>query len=149
MLDRYIEAETIPLCKKEGVGQVVYSPLAQGVLTGKYSRGLEYPKDSRALNKLAGGEVSVFDYLNDSVLETVEKLKAIAGQMGVSLAQLALAWVLREKNVTSAIIGASKPEQIEQNIGAVSLSLSQEAADTIEKVLRESKHRIKHNIIPW
>ena len=105
MFDRYIEAETIPLSLREGIGQVVYSPLAQGVLTGKYNSSTEFPKGSRADNKDVKAAVTVHDYLNIEMLNAVEKLNKIAVNAGISLADMALAWVLRNPVVSSALIG--------------------------------------------
>jgi aryl-alcohol dehydrogenase-like predicted oxidoreductase len=149
MLNRYIEAESIPLCAREGIGQVVYSPLAQGVLTGKYKLGGEYPKDSRAVNPRAGGGISVFDYLSDETLETVEKLRILADEAGITLTEMALAWTLREPNVSSALVGASVPEQIKLNAAAVEKKLSPDLLERIEDTLASSKHMPKHHIIPW
>ena len=149
MLDRYIEKETLPLCGNRGIGQIVYSPLAQGVLTGKYLPGVDYPKDSRANNPLARGAVSIFDYLKDDILITVKKLSDFASELGISLIELSLAWVLRDKRVSSALIGASNPKQIEANIKASGISLSDEALSIIENILDEGHHIIKHNIEPW
>lgn len=149
MLDRYIENETIPLCTREGIGQVVYSPLAQGVLTGKYLPGRKYPEGSRAVNPLAAGEVSIYDYLTDPILKCVERLKPIAEELEMSLAELSLAWVLRQPNIASAIIGASRPEQIEINVKASSIKLSEQTLIKIKGILAESKYILKHNVVPW
>ena len=149
ILDRYIENETLPLCSKNGIGQIVYSPLAQGVLTGKYSLLKDYPTDSRAKNPLAKGAVSIFDYLNPETLTTVNKIAELAESLKISLTELSLAWVLENSTISSAIIGASKPEQIEQNVKASGLSLSEDTLTAIDKILSESNHVIKHNIEPW
>lgn len=147
MFDRYIEKETIPFCEKNGISQVVYSPLAQGVLTGKYARGMEYPRDSRAANPNAKAEVTVWDYLKDDILEAVEKLQQVAGKMGITLSQLALAWILRQPNVASAIIGASKPSQIEENVKASGLNIPCDVLNEIDCILSSVKTIVKHNII--
>ena len=149
MLNRYIEAESIPLCKMEGIGQVVFSPLAQGILTGKYKRSVSYPKDSRALNPRAGGGISVFDYLGDESLETAGKLLEIADAAGISLAEMALAWVLRLPAISSALIGASTPEQVEMNAKASGIKLSEEILAKIDTVLNESRFRAKNRMLPW
>lgn len=133
MLHRYIEKEVIPVSEKHGIGQVVFSPLAQGVLTGKYQKGAEAPAGSRATQKNLG---SLFGLLTDENLDRVENLKGIAADHNLSLAQLALAWILRQSNVASAIVGASRPEQLEENVKASGVKLPQETIDRIEEVLR-------------
>ena len=134
MLWRAPEDEVIPVCKKRGVGQVVWSPLAQGVLTGKYPPGQPPPADSRAKSSSMGGFLGD-DWLNDRVLSSVQKLRPIAQGLGLSMAQLALAWVLREENVASAIIGATRPEQVEDNAGASGVRLSRETLNAIDEAL--------------
>jgi aryl-alcohol dehydrogenase-like predicted oxidoreductase len=116
LLWREPEAEVIPLCAANGISQIVWSPLAQGVLTGKYEPGSPPPADSRATSEAMGGWMDRL--LKDDVLEAVQKLKPLAEQAGLSLAQFALAWVLREPNVASAIVGASRPEQLAENAAA-------------------------------
>lgn len=149
LLDRYIEQESIPLCQNEGIGLVAYSPLAQGVLTGKYAHGEKTPPCSRASNPLALGAVSVFDYLTDDILDTVEKLKKIADGLQMPLSTMALAWVLRLPAVASALIGASNPEQVALNAGASGIQLPEYALCEIETVLSQSRHSVRHNIVPW
>ncbi|MCL2352224.1 MAG: aldo/keto reductase family protein [Firmicutes bacterium] len=149
ILDRYIEAETIPLSRREGIGQAVYSPLAQGVLTGKYSPSDRRPEGSRALNPLAKGEISVGDFLTDPILRCVEGLKAVAAENGVTLAEMSLAWALRDPIVASAVTGASRPEQVEANVRASGLKLSGETLARIDKVLEENPFYLRHNIVPW
>jgi len=114
MLGRGIESEVLPLCEREGIGQVVFSPLAQGVLTGKYKPGSPLPEGSRAADPaqnmfMNGGK------LDEQMLTNVQKLLPIADEAGLTMSQLALAWCLRQKNVSSVIVGASKPAQIEVN----------------------------------
>ncbi|HEX8572303.1 MAG TPA: aldo/keto reductase family protein [Allosphingosinicella sp.] len=116
LLWREPEAELFPLCASNGISQIVWSPLAQGVLTGKYRPGAPPPADSRATSEEMGGFISWL--LSDSTLEAVERLRPIAAEAGLSLAQFALAWVLREPNVASAIVGASRPEQLAENAAA-------------------------------
>ncbi|MEA3049536.1 MAG: hypothetical protein QOG84_1372 [Sphingomonadales bacterium] len=116
LLWREPEQEVIPLCAANGISQVVWSPLAQGVLTGKYRPGAPPPPDSRATSEAMGGWMDRL--LKDEVLEAVQKLKPLAEEAGLSLAQFALAWVLREPNVASAIVGASRPEQLAENAAA-------------------------------
>jgi aryl-alcohol dehydrogenase-like predicted oxidoreductase len=116
MIWRAPEAEVIPLCEREGISQIVWSPLAQGVLTGKYPPGSPPPADSRA----ASDSMSAFmdRLLDDRVLEAVQRLAPVAEGAGLTMAQLALAWVLRQSNVASAIVGASRPEQVHANASA-------------------------------
>lgn len=116
LLWRAPEAEVIPLCAANGISQIVWSPLAQGVLTGKYAPGAPPPPGSRATSEEMGGWIGL--WLGPPVLEAVQKLKPLAAQAGLSLAQFALAWVLREPNVASAIVGASRPGQIDDNAAA-------------------------------
>ncbi|HMS13242.1 MAG: aldo/keto reductase family protein [Microthrixaceae bacterium] len=131
MLWRVIEAEVVPACVEEGLSQVVWSPLAQGVLTGKYLPGSPPPEGSRATDEAGGGGNFVKRWLRDPVLEAVQRLKPIAAEAGLTMAQFGIAWVLSNDNVASAIIGASRPEQIEENLGAVGKRLD---ADTLAAV---------------
>jgi aryl-alcohol dehydrogenase-like predicted oxidoreductase len=133
MLTRYIEREIIPLSEREGIGQVVFSPLAQGVLTGKYKPGQQPEQDSRAGNK----EINNFmtNLLDDHTLEAVQKLQTMANEGGYKLSQLALAWVLRQKNVSSAITGASRPAQVEENIKAIDITLTDQDLKHIDQIL--------------
>jgi aryl-alcohol dehydrogenase-like predicted oxidoreductase len=133
ILQRRIEAEVLPLCAREGVGQVVWSPLAQGVLTGKYRKGEPPPPDSRAASRQMGAFVG--RWLGDEVLDAVERLLVVADEAGMSLAQLALAWVLREPNVASAIVGASRPGQVEENCGAAGCTLDAEVLAAVDKAV--------------
>ena len=139
MLQRRIEAEVVPLCAREGVGQVVWSPLAQGVLTGKYTRGQAPPDDSRAASSRMGGFIR--HWLNDEVLTAVDRLRAVADEAGMTVAQLALAWVLREPNVASAIIGASRPSQLEENCAAAGRQLDADVLAAAEKAVAEVVER--------
>ncbi|MBD1824179.1 aldo/keto reductase family protein [Cyanobacteria bacterium FACHB-DQ100] len=133
MLWRKPEAEVFPLCAANGIGQIVWSPLAQGVLTGKYKPGEAIPQDSRAANDKMNGFMT--DLLNDRVLGAVQNLKPIAQQLNISMAQLALAWVLRDQRVTSAIIGASRPEQVVDNAAAVDVNLADDVLKEIDRIL--------------
>src|SRR6204780_1317801 len=126
MLWRAPEAEVIPLSEREGISQIVWSPLAQGVLTGKYRPGEPPPADSRAASESMGGFIGRL--VEPRVLEAVERLEPIANQAGLSMVQMALAWVLRQANVASAIVGASRPEQGHANGSASGVGLS---ADTL------------------
>lgn len=135
MLGRDLEQEVIPVCEREGLGQVVYSPLAQGVLSGKYKPGAALPEGSRAADPeqnmfLNGGK------LDQETLVKVEKLGPIAAGVGLSMSQLALAWCLRQPNVSSVIIGASRPEQIEDNAGASGVTLSADVLAAIDAALK-------------
>jgi aryl-alcohol dehydrogenase-like predicted oxidoreductase len=116
LLWREPEQEVIPLCAANSISQIVWSPLAQGVLTGKYKPGAPPPADSRATSDEMSGFIGWL--MREETLEAVERLKPLAAEAGLSLAQFALAWVLREPNVASAIVGASRPEQLEDNAGA-------------------------------
>ena len=134
LLWREPEAEVLPLCAREGIGQIVWSPLAQGVLTGKYRPGVRPPAGSRAVSEAMGGYMA--GRLDDRVLAGVQRLRPIAEALGLSLAQLALAWVLRRPEVSSAIIGASRPEQVEENAGASGVTLDPEVLTRIEAALQ-------------
>ncbi len=134
MLWREPEAEVFPVCAANGIGQIVWSPLGQGVLTGKYRAGEPIPKDSRAAND----EMNQFidRLLTEPILNAVERLKLIAASENLSMAQLALAWVLRDERVTSAIIGASRPEQVTNNAAASGVTLSEETLTAIDEILK-------------
>jgi aryl-alcohol dehydrogenase-like predicted oxidoreductase len=133
MLWREPEAEVFPLCARSGIGQIVWSPLAQGILTGKYAPGRPPPADSRAASESMG--VFMARRLTERNLEKVEALRPIAREVGLSLAQLALAWVLRRPEVSSAIIGATRPEQIEENARASGVALAPEVLARIDAAL--------------
>jgi voltage-dependent potassium channel beta subunit len=133
MFNRYIEKEVIPVCEQNGISQIVFSPLAQGVLTGKYKRGGQLPEGSRASDPKSN--MFMNDLLKDEVLIKVEQLQTVANELGIKLSQLALAWVLRQPNVASALIGASKSEQVEENVKAVDVQLSSEVIEKIEAIL--------------
>lgn len=132
MLNRYIEKEVIPVSDKYGIGQVVFSPLAEGILTGKYKGG-KIPEGSRAANQSINKFIS--NKLTDDVLHKVEKLEEVANELGVSLPALALAWVLRTTSVSSALIGASRPEQVVENVKAIDVVLTDEVQEWIGKIL--------------
>ncbi len=135
MLWREPEAEIFPLCAANGIGQIVWSPLGQGVLTGKYKAGQPIPQDSRAASETMSGFMNRL--LTDEILAAVERLKPIAANENLSMAQLALAWVLRDERVSSAIIGATKPEQVADNAAASGVRLSGETLAAIDKILAE------------
>ena len=133
MIWRVIEAEVIPACEELGVSQIVWSPMAQGVLTGKYLPGQPVPQDSRAANDKVNSFIQKL--LTDDVLTRVQQLKPIAEELGITMAQFALAWVLQNKNVSSAIVGATSPEQITSNIGAVGVEIPQEIMNKVTEIL--------------
>jgi aryl-alcohol dehydrogenase-like predicted oxidoreductase len=134
MLWRVIEAEVIPACEELGIGQVVFSPIAQGVLTGKYRPGQPPPAGSRATDEKSGAAF-ISRWMSDEVLGTVQKLVPIAEQAGLTPAQLALAWVLQNPNVSSAIIGATRPEQVRENAKAAGVRLDPGLLKAIDEVL--------------
>jgi len=133
LLHRAPEADVIPVSAANGISQIVWSPLAQGVLTGKYLPGEAPPPETRATSDSMGSFIGRF--LEDDVLEAVQRLRPIADGLGVTLSQLALAWVLREPNVASAIIGASRPEQVEENAAASGLELDETTLSAIDEAL--------------
>jgi aryl-alcohol dehydrogenase-like predicted oxidoreductase len=134
LLWREPEREVIPLCAANGISQIVWSPLAQGVLTGKYRPGEPPPEGSRATSSRMGRMMG--DYRSDAVLERVQRLAPVAERLGITMAQLALAWVLREPNVASAIVGASRPEQVHDNAAASGIDLDPETIAEIESAVR-------------
>ena len=133
MLWRVIETEVIPLCEQEGIGQVVWSPIAQGTLTGKYLPGQGAPEGSRATDPTGGGFIK--GYLNDDILARVQELVPVAKEAGLSMAQLAVAWVLQNPNVSAAIVGATRPEQVTENVRASGVRLDEEVMRRIDDIL--------------
>ena len=133
MIQRNIEGEVIPLCEREGVGQVVFSPLAQGILTGKYRPGEAPEQGTRAADPQSSRFMQ--QLMNEEVLSAVDGLRSVASDAGLSMSQLALAWVLRQENVSSAIIGASRPEQVDDNAAASGVTLSEDVASEIDRIL--------------
>ena len=133
MIWRVIESEVVPLCEREGIGQIVWSPIAQGVLTGKYAPGATPPAGSRATDPSGSGFIQ--GYLNDDLLERVTQLKPVADEAGVSLAQLAIAWVLQNPNVSAAIVGATRPEQVRENVKAAGVKLDPALMSRIDSIL--------------
>jgi voltage-dependent potassium channel beta subunit len=131
LLHRHAERKVFPACKEAGLGQIVFSPLAQGVLTGKYGSGVR-PADSRGAHEQLGRWMQ--EYLVTDVLARVEQLRAIAGEQGLTLAQLALAWCLRDRHVASVIVGATRPEQIVENAAASGKELAPEVLARIEEL---------------
>ncbi|MGA0566239.1 aldo/keto reductase family protein [Rathayibacter sp. KR2-224] len=134
MLWRVIEAEVVPASQDLGISQIVWSPVAQGVLTGKYKPGAELPPGSRATDD-KGGASAIKRFLNDDVLTAVQRLQPIADEAGLTLAQLAVAWVLQNPNVAGAIVGASRPEQVESNAQAAGVKLDSEVLARIDEVI--------------
>lgn len=134
MLYRVIETEVVPACEKHGLGQIVWSPMAQGVLTGKYEPGKQPPAGSRATDD-KGGATMIRRWMRDDVLTAVQELKPIASDLGLTLGQLAVAWVLTNPNVSSAIVGASRPEQVSESAGAAGRTVPADALARIDEVL--------------
>jgi aryl-alcohol dehydrogenase-like predicted oxidoreductase len=136
MLWRVIEPEVIPLCEKEGIGQLCWSPIAQGVLTGKYLPGAQPPAGSRATDEASGARF-ISRWLRDDVLSAVQRLVPLAAAAGLTPGQLAIAWVLQNPNVSAAIIGASRPEQVRENAAASGVRLDDSLMDAIDDALAD------------
>jgi aryl-alcohol dehydrogenase-like predicted oxidoreductase len=134
MLWRIIEDEVVPTCEELGIGQIVWSPIAQGVLTGKYKPGHEAPAGSRATDT-SGGANMIKRWMTDEVLTPVQGLQPVASDLGLSMAQLAVAWVLQNDNVSAALVGASRPEQVTENVKASGVRIPEEAMKRIDDVL--------------
>ena len=133
MLWRSPEEEVFPLCAEHGISQIVWSPLAQGVLTGKYEPDSPPPEDSRASSEEMGAFVEA--WLRDETLEAVQRLRPVAAEAGLTMPQLALAWCLRREELASVIIGASRPEQVQQNVTASGVQLSSDVLEAVEEAL--------------
>jgi aryl-alcohol dehydrogenase-like predicted oxidoreductase len=145
---RVIEAEVVPLSRKEGIGQIVWSPIAQGVLTGKYKPGAKPPAGSRATDKKSGAGM-ISRWMRDEVLEAVQKLQPVADSVGLTMSQLAIAWVLHNDNVSSAIMGATKPSQVKENVKASGVKLDASVMSAIDSALGTLPERDpKQNISP-
>jgi aryl-alcohol dehydrogenase-like predicted oxidoreductase len=145
---RVIEAEVVPLSQREGIGQIVWSPMAQGVLTGKYLPGKKAPAGSRATDKKSGAAM-ISRWMKDDVLEAVQLLKPIAESVDLSMSQLALAWVLQNPSVSSAIMGATKPAQIKDNVKASGVKLPAEVMKAIDGAIGKVAERDpKKNVSP-
>ncbi|MDN5761094.1 MAG: aldo/keto reductase family protein [Microlunatus sp.] len=140
MLWRVIEGEVVPTSIELGISQVVWSPIAQGVLTGKYVPGEQPPAGSRATDDKGGADM-IARWLRDDVLERVQRLKPLAADVGVSMAALAVAWVLQNDNVATAIIGASRPEQVSDNAAAAGVEIPAEVMSRIDEVLDPAVER--------
>ncbi len=133
MIWRVIESEVIPLCEREGIGQIVWSPIAQGVLTGKYLPGAEPPPGSRATD--ARGAAFIADFLTSEVLTAVQALRPVADEAGLTLSQLAVAWTLQNPGVSAAIVGATKPEHVRENVKAAGVKLDPAIMSRIDEII--------------
>ncbi|WP_382304200.1 aldo/keto reductase family protein [Herbiconiux sp. UC225_62] len=140
MLWRVIEEEVVPTSRELGISQIVWSPVAQGVLTGKYLPGQPAPEGSRATDEKGGADM-VKTWMRDEVLERVQLLAPVASELGLTQAQLAIAWVLANDNVASALIGASRPEQVESNVKASGVTLSPEVLAQIDEIIGDLAER--------
>lgn len=136
MLWRVIEEEVVPTSRELGIGQIVWSPVAQGVLTGKYRPGAPAPAGSRATDDKGGAQM-ISRFLRDDVLTAVAGLEPIAAELGLTMAQLAVAWVLQNDNVSAAIVGASRPEQLRENVKAAGVEIPAEAMARIDAALAD------------
>ena len=141
LLWRQPEREIIPLCRDKGIGQIVWSPLAQGLLTGKYKPGSPMPEDSRAASDEMGEPMK--GWMREPLLQAVQDIRPLAEEAGLSLAQFALAWVLREPNVSSAIIGASRPEQVEENCRASGVEVDLALFERAEAIAAEAREKAR------
>lgn len=135
LLVREVERELLPFCRSEGVGVIPYSPMARGLLTGKYRKGEAPPAGTRA----AAGEARLQALMSDESFERVERFRAACAEWGVAMPQVATAWVLANPAVTSAIIGASKPEQVADAVAAADLKLSEEQLGTLDKIFATAR----------
>ncbi|GAB2753000.1 aldo/keto reductase family protein [Nocardioides salsibiostraticola] len=140
MLWRVIESEIVPTCEELGLGQIVWSPIAQGVLTGKYHPGQQPPEGSRATDSKGGSDM-ISRWMKDETLERVARLAPVAEDAGLTMSQLAVAWTLQNSNVSAAIIGASRPEQVTENVKAAGVSLSESTLAAIEEILGDVAER--------
>jgi aryl-alcohol dehydrogenase-like predicted oxidoreductase len=140
MLWRVIEGEVVPLCLREGIGQLVFSPIAQGVLTGKYLPGQAPPESSRATDA-GGGSRFISRLLTDQVLTAVQRLRPLADEAGLSMAQLAVAWTLQHPAVSAALVGATRPEQVAENVKASGVRLEPELMSRIDEALGDAVER--------
>jgi aryl-alcohol dehydrogenase-like predicted oxidoreductase len=140
MLWRVIEAEVVPTCEELGIGQIVWSPLAQGALTGKYKPGEQPPAGSRATDE-KGGANMIARWMEPDILTRIQELAPIAADLGLSMAQLAVAWTMQNPNVSAAIIGATRPEQVSDNVKAAGVRLDDDVLERIDKVLGDVVER--------
>jgi aryl-alcohol dehydrogenase-like predicted oxidoreductase len=137
MLWRVIEREVVPTSRELGVSQIVWSPIAQGVLTGKYQPGAAPPPGSRATDE-KGGQDTIKRFMTDDVLARVQKLRPIADELDLTMAQLAVAWVLSNDNVAAALVGASRPEQVHENVKAAGVVIPADAMQRIDDALGDA-----------
>ena len=145
---RVIEAEVLPLSQKEGIGQIVWSPVAQGVLTGKYQSGKKAPAGSRATDKKSGAGM-ISRWMRDEIFDSVQLLKPIASDLGITMSQMAIAWVLANPGVSAAIIGASKPAQVKENLKASGIKLTPDVMKAINEILKPvAEFDPKKNVSP-
>jgi aryl-alcohol dehydrogenase-like predicted oxidoreductase len=140
MLWRVIEGEVVPASKQLGLSQIVWSPIAQGVLTGKYKPGQPLPEGSRATDEKGGADM-IKRFMRDEVLEAVQRLQPVADESGLTLAQLAIAWTLQNENVASAIVGASRPSQVTDNVKAAGVTLDADTMTRIDQALGDIPER--------
>ncbi|WP_299055576.1 aldo/keto reductase family protein [uncultured Nocardioides sp.] len=140
MLWRVIEDEVVPTSRELGVSQIVWSPIAQGVLSGKYKPGQDLPEGSRATDEKGGADM-IKRYMRDDVLERVQQLAPIAQELDLTMAQLAVAWVLQNDNVAAALIGASRPEQVHENVAAAGVTIPDELMSRIDEALGDVVER--------
>src|SRR6202011_1529780 len=133
LLQRYIERDVLPLCEREGIGQVVFSPLSQGILTGKYRPGQQPEQGTRAADPQLNSFMK--DLMDEKTLTAIQNLKTLAEQSGYSLPQIALAWVLRKQIVSAAIIGATRPQQVEENCKASEITLTDDILHRIDDIV--------------
>jgi aryl-alcohol dehydrogenase-like predicted oxidoreductase len=134
MLWRIIEGDVVPTCRELGIGQIVWSPIAQGVLSGKYKPGQAAPAGSRATDEKGGADM-IKRWMSDDVLTRVQELAPIADDLGLTMAQLAIAWVLQNDNVSAALVGASRPEQVAENVKAAGVKIPDDAMKRIDEAL--------------
>src|SRR6478672_10879789 len=137
MLWRVIEREVVPTSRELGISQIVWSPIAQGVLTGKYQPGAAPPPGSRATDEKGGADM-IKRFMTDEKLTRVQKLRPIADELDLTMAQLAVAWVLSNDNVAAALVGASRPEQVHENVKAVGVTISADVKQRIDEALGDA-----------
>ena len=141
MLWRVIEDEVVPTCRELGISQIVWSPIAQGVLSGKYQPGQAPPEGSRATDEKGGGATNIKGFMTDDVLTRVQAIKPVADELGLTMAQLAVAWVLQNDNVAAALVGASRPEQVTENVKAAGVTIPPELMARIDDALGDVVER--------
>jgi aryl-alcohol dehydrogenase-like predicted oxidoreductase len=140
MLWRVIEDEVVPTCRELGISQIVWSPIAQGVLSGKYKPGQAPPEGSRATDEKGGADM-IQRFMEDDVLKRVQELEPVAKELDLTMAQLAVAWVLQNDNVAAALVGASRPEQVTENVKAAGVKIPEELMTRIDESLGDIVER--------